>query len=93
MTTVYINKRPIDVENGCTIYEAAAKAGIKIPTLCHVENQHPKGACRVCMVDVEGAKSMVASCTTPVTEGIGAEPAAIKFDEGFRSVEARRGIH
>jgi iron-only hydrogenase group A len=70
MTTVYINKRPVEVENGCTIFEAAAKAGIRIPTLCHVENQHPKGACRVCMVDVEGAKTMVASCTTPVSEGM-----------------------
>lgn len=70
MTTVYINKRPVEVEIGCTIYDAAAKAGIRIPTLCHVENQHPKGACRVCMVDVEGAKSMVASCTTPVNEGM-----------------------
>lgn len=70
MTTVYINKRPVEVESGVTIYEAAAKAGIRIPTLCHVENQHPKGACRVCMVDVEGAKAMVASCTTPVNEGM-----------------------
>jgi len=70
MTTVYINKQPVEVESGITILEAAAKAGIKIPTLCHVEGQHPKGACRVCMVDVEGAKSMVASCTTPVGEGM-----------------------
>lgn len=70
MTQIYINKQPIEVEAGSTIFEAAAAAGIKIPTLCHVENQHPKGACRVCMVDVEGAKSMVASCTTPVSEGM-----------------------
>jgi iron-only hydrogenase group A len=70
MTTVYINKQPVEVESGITILEAAARAGIKIPTLCHVEGQHPKGACRVCMVDVEGAKSMVASCTTPVGEGM-----------------------
>ena len=70
MTTVYINKQPVEVEAGTTILAAAAKAGIKIPTLCHVEGQHPKGACRVCMVDVEGAKAMVASCTTPVNEGM-----------------------
>jgi iron-only hydrogenase group A len=70
MTTVYINKQQIEIESGSTIFEAAAKAGIKIPTLCHVENQLPKGACRVCMVDVEGAKSMIASCTTPVSEGM-----------------------
>jgi len=70
MTTVYINKQPVEVAESSTILEAASRAGIKIPTLCHVETQHPKGACRVCMVDVEGAKSMVASCTTPVSEGM-----------------------
>jgi len=70
MTTVYINKQEIRVAEGTTILNAAATAGIKIPTLCHLENQHPKGACRVCMVDVEGAKNMVASCTTPVSEGM-----------------------
>ena len=70
MTTVYINKQPVEVSESSTILEAASKAGIKIPTLCHLETQRPKGACRVCMVDVEGAKSMVASCTTPVSEGM-----------------------
>jgi NADP-reducing hydrogenase subunit HndD len=70
MTTVYINKQPVEIDPGKTILEAALKAGIIIPTLCHLEGQHPKGACRVCMVDVEGAKSVVASCTTPVFEGM-----------------------
>ena len=70
MATVYINKQEIKVAEGTTILNAAAAVGIKIPTLCHLENQHPKGACRVCMVDVEGAKNMVASCTTPVSDGM-----------------------
>ncbi len=70
MTTVYINKKAVEVNEGSTIFDAAAKAGIRIPTLCHVENQFPKGACRVCMVDVEGARNMVASCTTPALEGM-----------------------
>ncbi len=70
MTTVYINKQEVNVAEGSTILKAAAAAGIKIPTLCHLQNQHPLGACRVCLVDVEGAKNMVASCTTPVTEGM-----------------------
>jgi NADP-reducing hydrogenase subunit HndD len=70
MTTVYINKQAVEINAGSTIFDAAAKAGIRIPTLCHVENQFPKGACRVCMVDVEGARNMVASCTTPVSEGM-----------------------
>ncbi len=69
-TTVYINNQSVEVEPGSTILEAAAKTGIKIPTLCHLEGQIPKGACRVCMVDVEGSRNMVASCTTPVSEGM-----------------------
>ena len=70
MLKIYINKQPVEVPEGSTILEAALKAGIKIPTLCHVESQVPKGACRVCMVDVEGAKSLVASCTTPCNDGM-----------------------
>lgn len=70
MLKLYINKQPVEVPEGSTILEAASKAGIKIPTLCHVESQLPKGACRVCMVDVEGAKNLVASCTTPCSEGM-----------------------
>ncbi len=86
MITVYINKQPVEIGEGQTILQAAAKAGIKIPTLCHVENQFPKGACRVCVVDVEGARNMVASCTTPVTEGM-------KVTTNSRNVrEARRFV-
>ncbi|MFA9392525.1 MAG: NADH-dependent [FeFe] hydrogenase, group A6 [Prolixibacteraceae bacterium] len=70
MLKIYINKQPVEVPEGSTILEAASKVGIKIPTLCHVESQVPKGACRVCMVDVEGAKNLVASCTTPCNEGM-----------------------
>ncbi len=69
-TTVYINKLAVEVPSGTSILDAAALVGIKIPTLCHLEGQHPKGACRVCMVDVEGARNMVAACTTPVVEGM-----------------------
>jgi NADP-reducing hydrogenase subunit HndD len=86
MITVYINKQPVEIGEGQTILQAAAKAGIKIPTLCHVEKQLPKGACRVCVVDVEGARNMVASCTTPVTEGM-------KVTTNSRNVrEARRFV-
>jgi len=69
-TTVYINKQAVEVPAGTSILDAAAQVGIKIPTLCHIEGQLPKGACRVCMVDVEGARNMVAACTTPVSEGM-----------------------
>lgn len=68
--SVTINNIKVDLENGGTILDAAKTAGVKIPTLCHVESQIPKGACRVCMVEVEGGRNMVASCTTPATNGM-----------------------
>ncbi|MDD3544410.1 MAG: [Fe-Fe] hydrogenase large subunit C-terminal domain-containing protein, partial [Kiritimatiellae bacterium] len=52
------------------ILQAANKVGVTIPTLCHLENREPIGACRVCLVEVEGARTLVASCSTPVTEGM-----------------------
>lgn len=70
MAKLQINNIPVDVPEGTTILKAAQELGIKIPTLCHLENTGAKGACRVCMVEVKGAKTMVASCATPVTEGM-----------------------
>jgi NADP-reducing hydrogenase subunit HndD len=65
-----INNTKVEVEEGTTILYAAKKAGVKISTLCHVEEKTPRGACRVCVVEVEGAKSLVASCCTPVAAGM-----------------------
>ncbi len=65
-----INNIPIEIENGSTILQAAKKAGIHIPTLCYLEKQIPKGACRVCMVEVEGARGLIASCAAPAAEGM-----------------------
>ncbi|MBN2611184.1 MAG: iron hydrogenase small subunit [Bacteroidales bacterium] len=70
MVSLYINNTKVEVPEGSTILNAAQKAGYNIPTLCHLESQIPKGACRVCMVEVEGAKSLVASCAAPVAEGM-----------------------
>ena len=68
MNYVEINDRKIEMEEGATILETADKAGIRIPTLCHVKGGKPRGACRVCVVEVEGAKSLIAACSTPVTK-------------------------
>ncbi len=70
MITIHINNIPIKIEEGSTILQAAKKAGINIPTLCHMEEMIPKGACRVCMVEVEGARGLVASCAAPVANGM-----------------------
>ncbi len=70
MINVTINDRPVQAEPGTTILQAARKAGIHIPSLCHLEGKAPLGACRVCVVDVEGAKTLMAACATPVAEGM-----------------------
>jgi NADH-quinone oxidoreductase subunit G/NADP-reducing hydrogenase subunit HndD len=49
---------------------ALERAGIKVPTLCHMSNLFPSGACRMCVVEVEGARGLLPSCATPVVEGM-----------------------
>jgi NADH dehydrogenase/NADH:ubiquinone oxidoreductase subunit G len=53
-----------------TILEAARENGIDIPTLCYIEGLSPIGACRLCVVEVEGSRTLVGSCHTPITEGM-----------------------
>ncbi|OPZ60205.1 MAG: NADP-reducing hydrogenase subunit HndC [Deltaproteobacteria bacterium ADurb.Bin510] len=71
MLNVTIDNVKVQVEAGTTILDAAKQAGIKIPTLCYSgEIDHKPGACRVCVCEVEGARSLVASCVYPVNEGM-----------------------
>lgn len=65
-----INGREITVPAGSTILEAARLAGIEIPTLCYLKDINEIGACRMCVVKVKGARSLVASCVYPVNEGM-----------------------
>ena len=53
-----------------TILEVAQRNGVFIPTLCHLKGTTPTGACRICMVEVEGARSLVASCAAPAADGM-----------------------
>ena len=70
MVNLKINGIPVKAEEGSTIIEAARLAGIDIPSLCYLKNINCIGACRVCVVEVKGAKSLVASCIYPVAEGL-----------------------
>jgi len=70
MISVYINNEKVEVEDGATILNAVEKTGVNIPTLCYVEGKTPQGACRVCVVEVEGAKTLVASCCTPAIDNM-----------------------
>lgn len=70
MFNIKINDIPYSVPKGSTILEAARYAGINIPTLCYLKDLNEIGACRVCVVEVKGARSLVASCMHPVSEGM-----------------------
>ncbi len=65
-----IDGNEYEAEQGQTILEVARSNGIHIPTLCYQAGTTNVGACRVCVVEVENARSLVASCTTPVTSGM-----------------------
>lgn len=65
-----IDGKKVKFKKGMTILEAARQAGIEIPTLCHIENHSPTGVCRVCVVEVEGARTLLGACHTPITEGM-----------------------
>ena len=70
MVNIKINNKPYTVPKGSTILEAARYAGIEIPTLCYLKDINQIGACRICMVEVKGARSLVAACVFPVNEGM-----------------------
>ena len=65
-----INGLEVSAPAGSTILEAAHLAGIKIPTLCFLKEINEIGACRMCVVEVKGARNLVAACVYPVTEGM-----------------------
>ena len=67
---VTINGREVEAREGQTILEAARDAGVDIPTLCHDPRLEPYGACRLCLVEVEGARGPMASCGTKVRDGM-----------------------
>jgi len=65
-----INERKVTAKKGETVLEAALNAGIYIPTLCYDPDLKPYGGCRLCMVEIEGMRGLVSSCTTPATDGM-----------------------
>jgi len=84
--TIEVNNRQIQARRGETILEALRRAGIMVPTLCHIEGLPPTGACRMCVVEVEGMRSLVPSCSYPVAEGM-----KIKTNS-TRAVRARKTV-
>jgi len=86
-----INDKPVTVEAGSTILEAAEKLDIKIPTLCHFKMdafhvEHRCGSCRICVVEVERRPNLAPACCTPVMEGM------VVHTNTLRAINARRAI-
>jgi NADH-quinone oxidoreductase chain G len=80
-----IDGQEIQCSSGCTVYEAATGAGIHIPTFCHHQKLVPVGACRMCLVEIEGARGLQTSCTTPVRDGM-----VVKVHTSPEAVKARK---
>jgi len=70
MVNLTIDNKPISVPEGTTIMNAAEQIGVKVPRLCYHPKLSIEGACRVCVVEVEGMRNLVASCAYPVEEGM-----------------------
>jgi len=86
MPNLTIDNVSVNVPDGTTILGAAEKAGVRIPTLCYMKDVQTVGACRVCTVEVEGARSLVASCAMPVTEGMKVKTNTKRVREARRTV-------
>ena len=67
---VIINGRSYTVPKDATVLEAAKIAGVDIPTLCYLKGFNEIGACRMCLVEVKGARGLVTYCVYPVNEGM-----------------------
>lgn len=70
MVTITIDKKTIQVPKGTTILEAAKQNGIPIPTLCYLKDINEIGACRVCLVELEGKDRLITACNNVVEEGM-----------------------
>lgn len=70
MVRITVDGQTVEVPKTATVWEAARLAGVNIPNLCHHPELRPEGNCRVCLVQIEGARSLAASCVHPVTEGM-----------------------
>ena len=68
--TFILNGKDTPFKPGQMILEAAKNGGIEIPTLCYLKGSTPTGACRICCVEVKGARSLMAACSTPVSPGM-----------------------
>jgi predicted molibdopterin-dependent oxidoreductase YjgC len=84
MSIITIDGKEYEFTPGQTVYEVSRANGVSIPVLCHQEQLKPVGACRVCVVEVQGARSLIASCAMPAEKGM------IVTTNSDRVISARR---
>ena len=70
MIQLTVNGKPVEVETGSTILDAIRKAGFNVPTLCYHPKLVPYGSCRLCLVEVDGARTLQPSCVVPAANGM-----------------------
>ncbi len=83
---IIINSHRITADPGDTIYQAARKAGIVIPSLCASDHLNPFGSCRLCLCEIEGQSGTPATCTTPVREGLVVQTETIRLQRLRRNI-------
>jgi iron-only hydrogenase group A len=86
MPKLTIDKACVEVPPGTSILNAARKVGIRVPSLCYLEGVHVMGGCRVCLVEVEGARTLLAACSTPVAEDMKVHTNTPRVRAGRRTV-------
>ena len=84
MVTITIDGKQISVDENLSILEAAQEADVKIPTLCYLKDVNEVGACKMCVVEVEGSRHLVTSCNTKVKA-----PGKLRFITLYIGVEIR----
>ncbi len=86
MITFEADGRTIQANDGVTILTALRNEGIQVPTLCHMEGLPPSGACRLCVVEVEGAPTLTPACSFPVVNGMKVKTRSPKVLEARRTI-------
>ena len=86
MVQLTINSIKVAAEDGMTILDAAKSVGIKIPTLCHIKDLFPTGACRICSVEVEGQRGLIPACAYPVFEGMNVETDSLRVQRARKII-------
>lgn len=86
MIKIFIDEKPLEVEEGTTVLKATEEAGIAIPHLCYHPAFSPEGSCRMCLVEIEGLPKLELACSTQVRDGM---KVSTKSD---KVIEARKGV-